>query len=219
MNKQVFIKWCNHYWLIAEFGLGIIMLILLILNWNVWSIENKFCCTIPIFIAIHVAEEWKLPGGFHYQYNLFNKSQTPNKYPLNQKSDMFINLGATIFFTILTFCPINNGLVAMAAFFGFAESMIHTVFGIIMKRTFKKNGKKTIYGPGSTTSYVYFFTVGVCAISHILKTGFDTNCLLTLLFCIVITVGAFIVGLEKIFANPNTVYSYPDGGYFEKFLK
>lgn len=218
-NKNVFLKWCHHYWLIAEFALGIIMLILLIVNWNTWSIETKFCCTIPIFIAIHVAEEWKLPGGFHYQYNLFYKSENPDKYPLNQKSDMFINLGATIFFTILTFCPSNNGLVAMASFFGFAESMIHTVFGIKMMQAFKNQGKKTIYGPGTTTAYLYFFTIGICGILYILKTGFDLNCLLTLLFCVVITVGVFIVGLEKIFSNPNTAYAYPSAGYFEKFLK
>lgn len=219
MKKNFFTKWCSHYWLIVEFTLGIIMLLLLIMNWNNWSIANKFCCTIPIFIAIHVAEEWKLPGGFHYQYNLFNKSNDPNRYPLNQKSDMFINLGATIFYIILTFCPINNGLIAMAAFFGFGESMIHTVFGIIMKKVFKKDGKKTIYGPGSITSYLYFFSIGICAISYLIKTGLDINSLLTLLFCLVITVGVFIVGLEKLFANPNTIYVYPNAGYYQKFSK
>lgn len=218
MEKTLFMKWCSRYWLFAEFAFAAIMLILLIVNWNTWDTATKFCCTIPIFIAIHVVEEWLLPGGFHYQYNLFYKSANPDRYPLNQKSDMFINFGATIFYSILTFCPINNGLVAMAVFFGFAESMIHTVFGIKMKKTFKEQGKRTIYGPGTLTAYLYFITLGVCGIIYICQSTFDTSCIITLLVCVVITVGVFIVGLEKLFSNPNSVYAHHSAGYFEKYL-
>lgn len=66
--KTFFRNWCGKYWLVAEYSLAAIMFTLLILNRNIWEIPNKFCCAIAIFIAIHDAEEWQLPGGFHYQY-------------------------------------------------------------------------------------------------------------------------------------------------------
>lgn len=107
----------------------------------------------------------------------------------------------------------------MALFFGFGESLIHTVFGIAMKKKFKSQGKRTIYGPGSITAYVYFLTIGSIAAQYLTQATFDAACLKTFIFCMFITAGVFIVGMEKLLANPNSEYAFPDEKYFEKFIQ
>ena len=98
MMKNAWRAWCDRHWLIAECPIALAML--LIVKWDTWEAANKFCCTLPIFIAIHVIEKWRTPG-VHYQYNVFRGSEIPDRYPLNEASEMLINLGATLLYSIL----------------------------------------------------------------------------------------------------------------------
>ena len=49
--------------------------------------------------------------------------------------------------------------------FFFLEIIVHTIFGIKAYFTFKKEGKTTIYGPGSITAYSGFGVFG-CILIH-----------------------------------------------------
>lgn len=219
MLKNAWRAWCDRHWLIAECSIALVMLLMLMVKWDAWEAANRFCCTLPIFIAIHVIEEWRMPGGFHYQYNLCRGSDAPDRYPLNEQSDMFINLGATLLYSVLAFCPVNNGLIAMTVFFGLAESVIHTVFGLRMKRRFGAKGKRTVYGPGSATAYLYFATVGVCGLMYLGRTGLTASDLAVLAVCIGVTIGALVLGVQRLLADPMSEYVYPSAGYFQRFTR
>lgn len=210
--------WCSKYWLWVEYALGAAMAVLMAVNWGQWSVPQQFCGSIVVFLALHVCEEWRLPGGFHYQYNLGMGSDAPNAYPLNMLSDMVTNLGATILYFVLAFFPVNDGLVMMAIFFGFAESAIHTFYGVSMRKRFGGAGKRTIYSPGSATAYLYFAITAVLGSVYLSGQALGAMDWATLGILVVVTVGGFIAAPEKIFRREDTPFAYPDAGYFEKFV-
>lgn len=93
MLKNAWRAWCDRHWLIAECSIALVMLLMLMVKWDAWKAANRFCCTLLIFfIAIHVFEEWRIPGGFHYQYNLCRGSDSLDRYPLNEQSEMVVLL-------------------------------------------------------------------------------------------------------------------------------
>ena len=68
---------------------------------------------------------------------------------------MITNLGAEIvFITVLIFADyIPNSAVVVVIVFGYAECVHHTMDGIRMYKKYAGRGKKTIYGPGTITSF------------------------------------------------------------------
>lgn len=84
-------KWCTDTWLYVMYAIGAVMALLLLWKWDQWSHTVKLLVSITIIVPLHVAEEWRLPGGFHYIYNLIFRSPSPNVYPMNTLVDMSTN--------------------------------------------------------------------------------------------------------------------------------
>ena len=148
-------KWCNRTWLYAAYILGLIMASTLIWNWSTWEMSQKLVYILAILIPLHIFEEDSIPGGFYYMNNLSNGSDNPMAYPQNECTNMVTNLGAEIVVILLTFFGwrIEVSAVTLAFVFGIAEAAIHTRSGILMLKRYRAKGKKTIYGPGTITSW------------------------------------------------------------------
>src|SRR5574344_2399336 len=87
-----FWKWfVAQGWLYVMIAIGIFMAVLLIKNWKDWTWLNKLGTLAIIVLVFHVWEEWVIPGGFHYIYNL--GSECPERYPMSQLTDMITNFG------------------------------------------------------------------------------------------------------------------------------
>lgn len=159
-------RWCQRAWI--KFGCGItaIVVIAILAYWNAWSTELKIIAAIAALIPIHVVEEWVFPGGFHYQYNiLLYKSDQPDRYPMCRKSDMYTNLLATfLYIGLATYSlvagGVSTGIIMGTVGFCALEVFLHTVFGSLMYKRMKAQGKTTIYGPGSITAYLGFGVFG-----------------------------------------------------------
>ena len=41
---------------------------------------------VYVMLPLHCLEEWRFPGGFHYNYNMLRRSRKPDRYPMNQFS-------------------------------------------------------------------------------------------------------------------------------------
>lgn len=85
--EKIIKKWLSIWIYVIIFISGIIIGALLS-NWNVWSIQTKIFAFATALLPIHVLEEWHFPGGFHYMYNIMKNSDMPDRYPMNQLSDM-----------------------------------------------------------------------------------------------------------------------------------
>ncbi|EDN8189259.1 HXXEE domain-containing protein [Listeria monocytogenes] len=212
-------KWCEKYWLYVLYMLGFLMAILLVVNWNNWSSHSILVCTMTIILPLHVLEEWKLPGGFHYQYNTFFSSDIPNGYPMNRLTDMITNFLAEILFIALIPFSSQSGILMGLLIFCVLEVIVHTVFGISMFKKFREKGKKTIYGVGSVTAYLGFGVLSIFLFVSLTNVTISAvDCFVALLL-LLFMFGVLIFLPERLLKNKNNKYAFNSTGYFEKFLK
>lgn len=225
MKKMNFNQWCMTAWLKFSLLITALMLVLMLICWNSWSISLKCIAAITALVPVHATEEWFFPGGFAYQYNLFlNNSDYPDCFPMNRASDMFTVLGTTIMYAAITlFCMITgksmpSGVLLGATIFSALEVSVHTYFGIRAYLKFRQKGKSTIYGPGSMTAYTGFLVLGCIMLRQILSQGVSST---DVIFCILILgITSFLCFVpEKIFKNTNSPYRYPSNGYYDKFTR
>ncbi len=224
MKEHSFNEWCKTAWLKFSLMISGIMILLILINWNVWALPLKCIAAITAWIPVHATEEWLFPGGFAFQYNLFlNNSKYPTRFPMNRASDMFTVLGTTLMFGIITLCfaitghTVPSGILLGAACFSALEVSVHTYFGIRAYLKFKSKGKTTIYGTGSMTSYTGFLALCVIMLREVITTGITST---DIIFCILILAIISILCLvpEIKFKDTNTPYAYSSSGYYERFL-
>lgn len=217
-------KWCDRQWI--KFGCvvtGIVYLAIL-WEWNNWCTSVKLLLATGALIPIHVIEEWVFPGGFHYQYNLMNCSDQPDRYPMCRLSDMITNLYGTFGFIIMGMVCLITGLVynecvIAALIVCILECIIHTVLGVKMFFRFKPKGKTTIYGPGSITTYLGFLPLGVLFVYELLHAQVIVTDWAMGVVLAVVMLGGGILLPENLLKKRNNEYGFRNNGYFDQFLK
>ena len=202
------------------------------LFWKILSTELKIMGAISALIPIHVIEEWVFPGGFNYQYNLFFYNSTqPERYPMNRFSGMITNLEATFGCAVITiiYAIIENkggflpsGFIRGTITFSALEVIMHTFFGVKAYFYFRKDGKTTIYGPGSITAYLGFGVFGFI-LYYILVERIKSKLLYSYDWAIMTGILIFILvfcilGPENMIKNKNSKYFFKTNGYFDRFF-
>ena len=210
-------KWCSTYWLYTIYAMGVIALLVLVKNWTIWNDGEKLLALMAILLPIHVAEEWKLPGGFHYAYNLLRKSDSPNCYPMNQLTDMLTNFMGEIFFFVLISIGATTGILLAMACFCYIETIGHTLLSAVIDRQFKHNGKRIIYTPGLFTAYCGFLIVGIVMTIHLVQTGIQPKDIGIAIGILLIMIVGMICIPENLFKSKETKYPFPSSRYFRKF--
>lgn len=218
--QKFFKAWLN-IWLYVITLISGIVIGMLIANWQDWSMQTKIFAFATALLPLHVLEEWRIPGGFHYMYNIMLKSDAPDRYPMNQLSDMFTNFIGIIFGIVILCVGVRPIFLIMQLFLCMAEMIGHTKGGIFSYKHFKEKGKKTIYNPGFATTLFGYLPI---AVAIIVSFVIDITPLwwhwIVGLACGII-LGAISLKLpEKITQDKDSVYAYDWGnGYFEKFNK
>ncbi len=218
--KKIFKSWLDIWLYVITLISGIIIGITII-KWHDWSLQTKIFSLATALLPLHVLEEWRFPGGFHYMYNIMVKSENPNCYPMNQLSDMLTNLIGIIFGIVVLCIGVNSIFLVMQLFLCIAEIFGHTKGGIFSYMKFKGNGKKTIYNPGFFTTIFGYLPIAIAIIVSFIT---ENSPILWQWFVGIgcgIILGALSLKLpEKLTQSENTPYGYDWGsGYFEKFIK
>ncbi len=221
MKKSILNKWCGQPWLHVTYLLGIIMLNVLIIQWNAWSVTQRLMGILTIALPLHIFEELTYPNGFYFMMNkLMQKSDNPLAYPENRLTDMITNLGAEILFIVLTFMTpyLGNKVLIFIIFFGIGETLVHTILSIIAYQHYESKGKRTLYSPGILTAYCLLLEVSVYGLHWLINSNTfsitDLWGLLGVAFLII-----FMIRLPFIISNKikSTKYAYTELGYFEKY--
>lgn len=201
-------------------GTGIFVYV--ILNWSVLNAYTKFVAAFYIILPLHVIEEWRIPGGFHYNYNVTMKSKTPDRFPMNQLTDMLTNFLAEMIGIIILFFGVNQLIAIWHIFFCATEMIIHSLFGRMMYHRFKIVGKHTWYNPGYITA-IFFFLTAVCATFFIIPTSFPSALEWFIgLTLFLIEMAIIILIPEQLFKSPDTLYPFSGKykyGYYIKFVE
>lgn len=83
-------------WLYVMAAIGIVLGIRIWKKHKEWDKINILCALAIIVLILRVIEEWVLPGGLHYSYNIAHDSTILSRYPMNRLTDMITNFGAVV---------------------------------------------------------------------------------------------------------------------------
>ncbi len=221
-KKTFFQIWCDQPWLYVVYFLGIFMGCALIWNWNSWEVSQKLVCLLAVVVPMHIFEENSFPGGFYFMNNTGFHSEDPMVYPQNRCTNMVTNLGAEIVLILVVFSTkrIEVSAVTLALGFGFGETLNHTRSGILMYRRYRDKGKKTIYGPGTITSWCMLIPLSVAALRWLTLNPVTAGQIwagIGIFFGIAVClIGVpFIINIRV----RSKRFAFEDKGYFEKYEK
>ncbi len=100
-----FVSWG---WMYCMVLMSVILTVQMTVHWRSWDALTKLGAFTVIVLTLHVWEEWVIPGGFHYIYNIASAPSLRGSYPMNKVTDMVTNFGGAILWFILL--EIKNGL-------------------------------------------------------------------------------------------------------------
>lgn len=205
-------------WLYVIVGIGIYLGIKLYQNCSTYSKLNIICTLGVIVLVLHVLEEWVIPGGLHYLYNITGQSQNLSGYPMSRLTDMLTNFGGII----LGFIAFKSGgfkkpTAIVVLFISIMEVVVHISISFNSYFIFHEYGQTTLYAPGLITALMGFLPISIILIKMLLKDKPNRKQAITGL------IGAIAVCLicidvpEKILAKEDNNYYFTNRGYYEQF--
>jgi len=112
-------------WLYCMLIMGVVLTVQLIIHWKDWTFLRKMGAFTVIVLVFHVMEEWVMPGGFHYYYNISSDAILRDRYPMNELTDMITNFGgALIWFILVQTDKYERKMSFAVMLFGYAEVVI-----------------------------------------------------------------------------------------------
>lgn len=206
-------------WLYLMIGIGIFLTIWLATHWKKYDWCNHLGTIAIIILCFHVWEEWVMPGGFHYIYN--ENSSTPDRYPMNQLTDVITNLGGAIVGMIVLFVwVLNTGAGIAISIFSLFEAVIHIILAKKSLNAYQSMGQTGFYAPGLNTALFMFLPLAImylmCFVFHK-----DKPTLKQFFGGILSLVGLsfLLVNLpELLLKNENSPYYFTTHGYYDQFI-
>lgn len=205
-------------WLYVMLAIGIVLIFLIAKNRKTWTEINILCTAAVVVLILHVIEEWVLPGGLHYSYNIDHGSDVLDCYPMNRLTDMITNFGGVLLGCIvLKFWGFGTSAGIAVMLFGAFETVIHIVIGITSLKTFGEYGMNVLYSPGLVTSLFGFLPITIGLARALLKTKPKLK-----QWCIAVAVMFIFCFLlinlpEMLLKDKNSPYKFTDRGYYERY--
>lgn len=210
-------------WLYVMAAIGVILGFQIYKKRNSWDSINILCALALIVLVLHVIEEWVLPGGLHYSYNISHGSDMLSRYPMNRLPDMITNFGAVVLGCIvLKLFKFRKPAALAVMVFSFFEVFIHVVIGITDMQIFADYGANTLYSPGLVTSLFGFLPVGALLVKELLlkKGNRPTFKQWIMGMAAMFALCFLLINLpEMMLGKENSQYEFTNRGYYEQFGK
>ena len=206
-------------WLYVMAAIGIVLGVLIWKNRKTWSALNILCTLAIIVLILHVIEEWVLPGGLHYSYNINHGSEYLSRYPMNRLTDMITNFGgALIWFILVQTDKYERKMSFAVMLFGYAEVAIH-VLGASSSRTLllESGVYSPFYGPGMLTALVCWLPLAVVYTAYFVKTRVKLRDVIGGVILVVLSI-LLITMPESLLKNENTPYVFDNAGWYEQYI-
>lgn len=207
-------------WLYCMLVMGIILTVQLIVKWKDWNVLRKLGAFTVIVLVLHVWEEWVIPGGFHYYYNIVSDAILRDRYPMNEFTDMITNFGgALIWFILVQTDKYERKMSFAIMIFSFAEVIIHLLGAASSRSLLLESGVYSpYYTPGMVTALVCWLPLGIANIVYFVRTRITKwdviggAVLLAILSVLLITLP------EGLLKDKNTSYVFKNAGWYEQYI-
>jgi hypothetical protein len=211
-------------WLYVMAWIAIVLGALIWKNRGTWSKTNILCTLAIIVLVLHVLEEWVLPGGLHYSYNITNGGTVLSCYPMNRLTDMITNFGGVVLgCVILKFWGFKKPAGISVMLFSFAEFVMHFAIGIQDMGRFGKYGMNILYSPGLITAMFGFLPIAIGLAIELFKPSAKPRPTVLQWIMGVAAMFAFaflLISLpEMLLKDENSPYKFKDRGFYEQYSK
>ncbi|MCI5924196.1 MAG: HXXEE domain-containing protein [Oscillospiraceae bacterium] len=218
---EIIIQGWLSIWLYVMMSIGIVLGVLIWKNRKTWSTLNILCTLAIIVLILHVIEEWILPGGLHYSYNIAHGSTLLSRYPMNRMTDMITNFGAVVLGCIvLKVWGFRKPAGIAVMLFSLFEVIIHLSIGIQDMNTFAPYGMNTLYSPGLITSLFGFLPIAIGLAIHLFKKKENHPKFIQWVMAIGATVifSFLLINLpEATLGKEDSPYEFTNRGYYEQY--
>lgn len=208
-------------WLYVMTAIGVVLVRLTFRHRHDWSKINILCTLAIVVLVLHVLEEWVLPGGLHYSYNIAHGSSDLSRYPMNRLTDMITNFGAVVLgCVVLRFWGFRKPAALAVMLFSAFEVGIHVSIGITDMTLFAPYGMNVLYSPGLVTSLFGFLPISIGLAIELFRNKGSRPTLLqwamglgaTFLFCFL------LIDLpESLLASSESPYEFTSRGFYEQY--
>lgn len=210
-------------WLYVMAGIAAVLGVKVWQHRKDWDGLNILCTLAVIVLVLHVLEEWVLPGGLHYSYNIDHGSAVLSRYPMNRLTDMITNLGGVLLGCIVLKDwgfrkPAGVAIMLFAAF----EVVIHGVIGITSMKTFGAYGMNTLYSPGLVTSLFGFLPIVIALAKELFFSGKKRPTVKQWVVAVAAMFGFcfLLINLpEMLLGDENSPFAFTDRGYYERYAE
>ncbi|MGI6229938.1 MAG: HXXEE domain-containing protein [Tractidigestivibacter sp.] len=215
-----FVSWGWMYVMIAMSVTLVVQMVVARQKGDSWSSLRKLGALTVIVLTFHVWEEWVIPGGFHYFYNIASAPGLRDRYPMNELTDMITNFGgAVIWFVLVELDKYGRKMSFAVMFFSFAEVAIHLLGAGQSMQDFYDAGVYTgFYGPGLVTALVCWLPLGVAYIIYFVGTGIAWKDVLGGAVILAALSFLLITFPESTLKSENTPYVFDNAGWYEQFI-
>lgn len=218
---ETIIQFWLSIWLYVMAAIAIVLSVKIYRNKNNWDKINILCTLAIVVLVLHVLEEWVLPGGLHYSYNIAHGSTLLSNYPMNRLTDMITNFGGVVLgCVVLRFWGFKKPAGIAIMLFSAFEVGMHVAIGIQDMGIFGEYGMNTMYSPGIVTSLFGFLPVCILLAKELFFTKEKKPTFKQWVMAIVATaVFAFLlISLpEKVLGKQDSPYEFTNRGYYEQF--
>ncbi|MGN1022491.1 MAG: HXXEE domain-containing protein [Lachnospiraceae bacterium] len=202
-------------------GMSAAVLALLLRNRTKWrGLRALGALTVPV-LTLHVLEEWILPGGFHYIYNIASAPALRGAYPMNQLTDMITNFGGGVLWFVLVLRNRYGKRMGFAVMvFSFFEAGVHVFLAFHSQRIFASWGILTpLYAPGLITALVFWLPLAVAHLVFFVRHGIRLREILSGILLLVVLSLLLVQLPEALLKRPDTPFGWTDQGFYDAYLK
>ncbi len=160
-------KFMRQNWYYVGGVLFVALTVVLIIGWNGASTLQRLLLMSFMALLVHQFEEYAWPGGFPAVFNIAfqpREGGKPDRYPLNRRSALFVNVVfAYPFYILAIIFPSLIWLGLAQVLFGMTQLIVH---GILINRKMH-----SIYNPGLLSVVFFHWPIGIYYIWYISVNG------------------------------------------------
>ncbi len=206
-------------WLYLMGAMGIFSAVQLVVKRKEWDAARKLGALTVIVLVLHVMEEWVIPGGFHYFYNISSEAVLRDRYPMNALTDMITNFGgALLWFALVQTDKYGRKMSFAVMLFSFAEVAIHLLGAESSRSLLLESGiVSPFYTPGLLTALLCWLPLGITYVTYFIRTRIKLSDVIGGVIILAVLSVLLIVMPEGLLKSEDTPYVFDDAGWYEQF--
>jgi hypothetical protein len=213
-----FVSWG---WLYCMIIMSVILTVQLIIHWKDWDSLRKLGAFTVIVLTLHVWEEWVIPGGFHYIYNIASQPSLRGLYPMSKITDMITNFGGAILWFILVQAKKYGRKMSFAVMiFSYFEFIIHMYLAHHSMAVLANLGIHTgFYAPGLVTAICCWLPLGIAYTVWFVSNKVKLKDAIGGIVILVVLSVLLVNMPEKLLKSKDNPYGWTDQGYYEQYIE